>query len=156
MRKQGGGKSIETLVSAMADVDVLVDLPPGVVLRSDEELTIWHQFSRARARGDWRDVDLILLAKAVRLESDIRQYQTMLDEAGILLKNDRGTMVVNPLLSAIDTLQRQQLSIFRSMSLNNAPADARTLTAAAKTAQTAEKIVKSLPDDGLLATPTHH
>jgi hypothetical protein len=47
-----------------------IPLPEGVVLRSDEERVIWEQFTRARARADWRDMDLLLLAKVVRLEAD--------------------------------------------------------------------------------------
>ena len=46
-----------------------VPLPEGVLLRSDEERVIWGQFTRARAREDWRDMDLLLLAKVVRLEA---------------------------------------------------------------------------------------
>ena len=62
-----------------------VPLPDGIELRSDLERTIWHQFSRARAREDWRDMDLILLAKIVRMEADIRTAQTELDDVGIIL-----------------------------------------------------------------------
>ena len=47
-----------------------VPLPEGVLLRSDEERVIWGQFTRARAREDWRDMDLLLLAKVVRMEAD--------------------------------------------------------------------------------------
>ena len=52
-----------------------VPLPEGITLRSDEEHVIWGQFTRARARGDWRDMDLLLLAKVVRMEADIRAQQ---------------------------------------------------------------------------------
>ena len=44
-------------------------LPESVTLRSDAEHTIWGQFTRARGREDWRDKDLILLAKVVRMEA---------------------------------------------------------------------------------------
>jgi hypothetical protein len=47
-----------------------VPLPEGITLRSDEEHVIWGQFTRARAREDWRDMDLLLLAKVVRMEAD--------------------------------------------------------------------------------------
>ena len=40
-----------------------VPLSDGIELRTDLERTIWHQFSRARAREDWRNMDLILLVK---------------------------------------------------------------------------------------------
>ena len=83
-----------------------VPLPDGVVLRSDDEIIIWDQFTRARAREDWRDMDLILLAKVVRMEADIRKHQETLDRSGVLIKNQRGTLIPNPLISVIDTLER--------------------------------------------------
>ena len=58
-----------------------VPLPQGVELRSDEEHVIWDQFTRARAREDWRDMDLLLLAKVVRMEADIRKHQDTLDRS---------------------------------------------------------------------------
>tara|TARA_B100001027_G_scaffold106050_1_gene73007 strand:- start:228 stop:410 length:183 start_codon:yes stop_codon:yes gene_type:complete len=36
-----------------------IALPAGVELRSKAELITWHQFTRARVRSDWRDMDLI-------------------------------------------------------------------------------------------------
>ena len=56
-----------------------IPMPEGVTLRSAEEHIIWGQFTRARAREDWRDMDLLLLAKVVRMEADIRKHQTVLD-----------------------------------------------------------------------------
>ena len=66
-----------------------VPLPDGIELRPDWERTIWHQFSRARERAgeDWRDMDLILLVKIVRMEADIRTAQAELDEVGIIAEN---------------------------------------------------------------------
>ena len=95
-----------------------VPLPQGVELRSDDELIIWGQFTRARAREDWRDMDLILLAKVVRMEADIRQHQAAVEEQGVIIENQRGTPIPNPLLAIIDTVERRQLAVIRSMSLN--------------------------------------
>ena len=38
-----------------------VPLPDGISLRSEEEHVIWNQFTRARAREDWRDMNLIII-----------------------------------------------------------------------------------------------
>jgi hypothetical protein len=70
---------------------------------------------------------LLLVAKAVRLEADIRKHQQSLDRTGIIVKNDRGTPIPNPLISIVDSLQRQQLAIIRSLSLNQTAQDPRTL-----------------------------
>ena len=130
-----------------------VPLPEGVTLRDDDEHVIWGQFSRARARDDWRDMDLILLTKIVKMESDIRKHQDALDQAGVLLENKRGTMVANPLLTVIDTLERRQMAVIRSMSLNQQASDPRTINATAKNETNARQMIKSVGVEGLIAKP---
>ena len=109
-----------------------IPLPAGVELRSEAELIIWHQFTRARARSDWRDMDLILLAKIVKMEADIRAAQIELDAMGMMIENKRGTPIPHPFLSVIDTLERRQLAVIRSMSLNQTASDPRTINGLAK------------------------
>ena len=59
-------------------------LPPNSVeLYSEKEHLIWSQFTRARAKSDWPDMDLILLAKIVKMEADIRAAQMELFTAVI-------------------------------------------------------------------------
>ncbi|MDG1313913.1 MAG: hypothetical protein P8P29_00120 [Flavobacteriaceae bacterium] len=130
-----------------------VPLPQGVELRSDEEHVIWDQFTRARAREDWRDMDLLLLAKVVRMEADIRKHQDTLDRSGVLIQNKRGTLIANPLLAVIDTLQRQQMAVIRSMSLNQQASDPRTINGAAKASNDARQTINGFSDDGLIAMP---
>ena len=130
-----------------------VPLPEGVLLRSDEEYVIWRQFSLARARGDWRDMDLLLLAKVVRLEADIRAQQTALDASGVILENRRGTPIPNPLLAVIDTLERRQMAVIRSMSLNQTASDPRTLNGAAQTEGKSSDLLRDMWASGLIAKP---
>ena len=130
-----------------------VPLPQGVELRSDAEHVIWDQFTRARAREDWRDMDLLLLAKVVRMEADIRKHQDTLDRSGVLIQNKRGTLIANPLLAVIDTLQRQQMAVIRSMSLNQQASDPRTINGAAKASNDARQTINGFSDDGLIAMP---
>ena len=109
-----------------------IPLPAGVELRSEAELIIWHQFTRARVRSDWRNGDLNLLAKIVKMEADIRAAQIELDAMGMMIENKRGTPVPNPFLSVIDTLERRQLAVIRSMSLNQTASDPRTINGSEK------------------------
>ena len=109
-----------------------IPLPAGVELRSEAELIIWHQFTRARVRSDWRNGDLNLLAKIVKMEADIRVAQIELDAMGIMIENKRGTPIPNPFLSVIDTLERRQLAVIRSMSLNQTASDPRTINGSEK------------------------
>lgn len=133
-----------------------IALPEGVELRNEDEFIIWGHFTRARARDAWREFDLVLLAKSVRLEADIRKYQLMLDTSGPLIKNKRETLIENPLLRVIDTLQRQQLAIIRSMSLNQTAQDPRTLNDSAKEEKQAFDTLKQHGAQSLLAMPIRH
>jgi hypothetical protein len=130
-----------------------VPVPDGIELRSDKEVIIWQQFTRARAREDWRDLDLILLAKVVRMEADIRSHQETLDRSGVLIQNKRGTLIPNPLLSIVDTIERRQLAVIRSMSLNQMASDPRTINSTAMTQIDAKAKMSSFEDDDLIAMP---
>ena len=132
-----------------------VPLPDGISLRSEEEHVIWNQFTRARAREDWRDMNLILLAKVVRMEADIREHQSTLDRSGVLIQNKRGTLIPNPLLAVVDNLERRQLAVIRSMSLNQLSSDPRTLNGSAKNENQARELLHDLGVEGLIAMPTH-
>ena len=79
MKRRSDKNSVTAAVEGFQGAIQSVPLPDGVELRSDEELVIWEQFTRARAREDWRDMDLLLLAKVVRMEADIRKHQDVLD-----------------------------------------------------------------------------
>ena len=132
-----------------------IPMPEGVTLRSAEEHIIWGQFTRARAREDWRDMDLLLLAKVVRMEADIRKHQTVLDRTGVLIENKRGTPIPNPLLTVIDTLERRQMAVIRSMSLNQTASDPRTINGAAQNVNKAFDALRAFSDDGLIALPVN-
>ena len=81
--------------SAVAEFLGVIDdaiLPPaGVELRSDKEHLIWNQFTRVRSKEDWRDMDLILLAKIVKMEADIRAAQVELYAAATMFSMVRST-----------------------------------------------------------------
>ena len=153
-KKRSDKNSTTSAVQGFTGAIEGVPMPQGVELRSDEEIVIWGQFTRARAREDWRDMDLLLLAKVVRMEADIRKHQETLDRSGVLIQNKRGTLVANPLLAVIDTLERRQMAVIRSMSLNQMASDPRTINGAAKAAGQSANIFEAMAGDGLIAMPT--
>ena len=127
-----GRNSTITNIKLASSVSDDVPLPSGVILRSEDEMIIWRQFTRARAFNDWRDCDLLIIEQAVKAKADIRKYQIELDKTGAILINERGTPVVNPLVSIVDTLTRQFLSLSRSISLMQTETDSRTKNAIGK------------------------
>jgi len=98
-------------------------------------------------------MDLILLAKIVKMEADIRTAQLELDAVGMMVENKRGTQIPNPLISVIDTLERRQLAVIRSMSLNQTAHDPRTITGTAKVESEARAALKDVGMAGLIAQP---
>lgn len=133
-------------VKLVAELSEQIALPSGVILRDEAEIVIWQQFTHARAREGWRDFDLLIVAKAVRLEADIRKYQQTLDGEGAVIKNDKGTPIVNPYMTVIDSLQRQQLALIRSLSLNQTAQDPRTLNGQGKEQSRLRKAINSFDD----------
>jgi len=117
-KKRSDKNSVTAALGGFKGAIESVPLPQGVELRSDEEMVIWGQFTRVRAREDLSDMDLLLLAKVVRMEADIRQHQAAVEAQGVINENQRGTPIPNPLLAIIDTVERRQLAVIRSMSLN--------------------------------------
>jgi hypothetical protein len=155
MKRRPDKNSTTAAVAGFQGAIEPIPLPEGVTLRSDEEHVIWSQFTRARAREDWRDMDLLLLAKVVRMEADIRKHQETLDRSGVLIQNKRGTVIPNPLIAVVDTLERRQLAVIRSMSLNQTASDPRTINGAAKNEGKALNALRAFSDDGLIALPVN-
>ena len=64
MKKQSDKNSTASAVAGIADViNDAISPPAGVELRNENEHLIWSQFTRARAKSDWRGIDLSALAK---------------------------------------------------------------------------------------------
>ena len=106
MKKRSDNNSKTSAVAGFAGaIDDAILPPAGVELRSEKEHLIWSQFTRARAKEDWRDMDLILLAKIVKMEADIRKAQIELDAVGMMVENNRSIQIPNPLISVINTLK---------------------------------------------------
>ena len=72
-------------------------------------------------------MDLILLAKIVKIEADIRAAQVKLHAVGMMVENKRGTQIPIPQISVIYTLERRQLAVIHSVPIKQTAHDAHTL-----------------------------
>ena len=122
---------------------------------SEKEGLIWNQFIRGRAKSDWCYMDLFLLAKIVKMESDIWAAQVEPDAVGVMVENKRSTQIPHLLISVINTLERRQLAVIRSMSLNQTASDRRAINGIAKVEAKARATLKKVGVAGLIARPTH-
>ena len=91
----------------------------------------------------------------MKMEADIRAAQTELDAMGMMVENKRGAPIRNPLLSVIDTLERRQLAVIRSMSPNQTASDPRTINGSAKVEGEVRAALRDVGVEGLIAQPPH-
>lgn len=147
MPRKKNANTIDDDLNAFAQAGQTVPVPKGIRLDSEDEQIIWEQFTATRSPDSWRDFDLVLLAKTVKIEARIRKHQAELDRMGSIIKNDRGTQIENPLFRIIDTLTRQQMAVIRSMSLNQTKSDPRVLNATGKKVGAAKAAMDDLDDE---------
>ena len=89
------------------------------------------------------------------MEPNIRAAQLKLDAFGMMIEDKRGTQIPNPLISVIDTLERRQLAVIRSMSLNQTAHDARTINGTAKVESEEREALKDVRVARLIAQAQH-
>ena len=89
----------------------------------------------------------------MKMEADIRAANIELDSMGMMIENKRGKPIQNPFLSVIDTLERRQLAVIRSMSLNQSASDPRTIKGMAKVEGEARAALRNVGVEGLIAQP---
>ena len=145
MSRRQRADSVNGEIRRKKAADAVIPLPDGVVFDTDEEMVLWRQFTAARSAELWREFDLLLIAKMVKLEARIRKHNALLDRTGPIIENKRGTMVENPMLRVVDTLQRQQLAVVRSLSLgvsSNTAADQNKTGASAAEKEDLSKLRK--------------
>lgn len=138
---------------AITDAKVVIEPPEGIVLDGNAEKTVWDQFVATRATSDWRPFDLVMLAKVVKLEVQLRDAQAMLKKTGLVISNKRGTPVANPLVVVTDTLTRQQMTIIRGMGILATGIDSRTIAKQGQDQAGAKKLIEEDETLQLFATP---
>lgn len=147
MPRKKNANTVDDDLNSFAQAGQVVAPPKGITLDNEAEETIWEQFTSTRSPDSWRDFDLVLLAKTVKIEARIRKHQKELDSMGSIIENQRGTPIENPLFRIIDTLTRQQMAVIRSMSLNQTKSDPRVLNATGKKVGAAKAAMDDLDDE---------
>ena len=87
--------------------------PPEHVQLRDIDMPFWYALVRARVKESWNTVDLQHAANLARCQADIERIQQEILEEGDTLTNDRGTVVLNPKHSLLETLSRRSLPVWR-------------------------------------------
>ena len=131
--------------------------PPGHVQLRDIDMPFWYALVRARVKDSWNTVDLQHAANLARCQADIERIQQEILEEGDTLTNDRGTVVLNPKHSLLETLSRRSIALSKHIQVHAVATVGESdkqrgkNSAAAKGRKTAEKTKEA---DDLLARPS--
>src|SRR4051812_27632861 len=111
--KQTRSDSASSAVKAMVDAAKGPPTVPGHVALREGDQSFWDGIVRARARDEWTTPDLVVAAQLARCQADIETEQVELDREGTMVKNDRGTQVMNPRCAVLEQLSRRQMALMR-------------------------------------------
>ncbi|MDN4052893.1 TerS protein [Massilia sp. YIM B02763] len=152
--KRARADSASSAVKAMVDAAKPdIEVPAWVAL-TESAKPFWVGVVRARARDEWQDVDLVVAAQLAQCQADIAEEDAALRLEGKVIKNDRGTPVMNPRTTVLEQLARREMALMRTLRMGGRIAgDQRDDLGKRKLEVDARKARKQVEeeDDGLLA-----
>lgn len=89
--------------------------PPAHVRLRDGDRPFWDSIVTARARDRWDTADLEIAANLARCKADIERLQSEIDHEGDVIENARGTPVMNPKHTLLETLSRRAVALSRML-----------------------------------------
>lgn len=126
--------------------------PAHLKLREGDE-PFWNAIINARA--EWTDVDLAHAANLARCQADIETVQKMLDQEGMVVKNERGTMVANARFAILETLSRRSVAISSKIQVHAAATigESKLSNGKNKAKRKSLEAMEEVEDDDLIARP---
>lgn len=152
MPKRNRSDSVSSAIDAMASA-ALPDLaPPAFMQLSEKAMLFWGPITRARARAEWREVDLVVAAQLADCQALIESESATLRVEGMIVTNDRGTQIENPRNKVVQTLATREMALMRTLLMGGKDGgDARNFKGARQIESQARKTRKDLEEENLLA-----
>ena len=91
--------------------------PPSFMALRDGDVPFWNAVTRARARDEWTEADLIAAVELAQTMADTAAERALLSTEGSVLTNERGTPVANPRFSVLQSLAQRQMALRRALQL---------------------------------------
>ena len=132
--------SLKAVQEAFSSVNVEIEPPAGYKFSNAQERKVWKALVAGRAASDWRELDLFSVWKIMKLEVEAQQQQKLLEEEGAVIVGARGGPIENPRMRILDVLERRQIALLRTISLNVTKSDPRVVKRQAETAQKAAAV----------------
>lgn len=147
-RADSASSAVKAMLNAARDT---IEAPAHVKLRDGDQV-FWEGVVRARARDEWTETDLVVAGQLARCLRDIEDEQQALDDEGTVIKNDKGTPVVNPRVSVLEQFARREMALMRTLRMGGRVAGAaRDEAPGRKIERQSRKLREELEDDELLA-----
>lgn len=131
--------------------------PPEYIELPDYARPFWDSVVSARARDKWNKSDLEMAANLARCKADIERLQKEIYEEGDVLENARGTQIMNPKHSLLETLSRRAVALSRMLHVHPEATAGKSedQVKSNKKQKEAHQMVAALDDD-LIAKPVAH
>lgn len=117
MTKRQRTDTVKGAVSAMSGAVNPIEVPEHVTV-PEPALKFWRSITKARAADRWNDSDLEVAAELARTKAKIEQLNLEIEEEGDVITNDRGTPIVNPRHSILETLTRRMIALSRALQVH--------------------------------------
>lgn len=152
--KSARSDSAQAALKAMQNA-ALGDLrPPEHVQITASAEPYFVDIVRARARDEWNGLQLTVAAQLAQCFADQREVEAELAVEGRIITNNRGTKVLNPLVSCLEQMARKEMAFMRTLQMGGrvpgGEGDARNKAGARKAeanARSARKQVETEEDD---------
>lgn len=113
--KRARADSAASAVKAMVDAaQPDIEVPDWVTL-TESAKPFWIGVVRARARDEWQEVDLVVAAQLAQCQADIAEEDAALRDEGRVIRNERGTPVMNPRTTVLEQLARREMALMRTL-----------------------------------------
>lgn len=146
--KRTRSDSTAAAVAAAVAAGLPIEPPTHVTLR-DGDRPFWDSVVCARARDTWTDADLENAANLARCKADIERLQSEITAEGDIVRNDKGTQIINPKHTLLETLSRRAVALSRMLHVH-AEATVGESRDAGKALKTEKEAKQAASDDELI------
>nr|AKH46242.1 TerS protein [uncultured marine virus] len=143
--------AIKTMEGALTEIQ-----PPEWVTVPESAMGFWRSITQARSADRWNNADLEAAAELARTKAKIEQLNKEIEAEGDIVVNERGTPIVNPRHSLLETLSRRMVALSRALQVHAEATQgkSREQVKGNKAQEKARNAVKQ-DDDDLISRPTH-
>jgi len=156
MKKRQRSDTSTAEVTAYRSVAAGAIQPPDHVKLREGDWPYWDDIVCARARESWNNADLDFAANLAACKADAARLIHEIAAEGDIVVNQRGTQIMNPKHSLLETLSRRAVALSRMLHVHAeaTQGESRDQSKRKKTEDQARKNSEDL-DDGLIAPPVH-